>query len=283
MAQFHVDKPANFLEVREALTLSTWMYYFGKGQETATNVAFNYGFGPNNVPPHYVDDMVKEHMDSNILIDHFVSDPGCGLTMAIFFANKKIYVAFGGVEYRELKDFFSPVQTAQDDLGNDIRVHHGFNFILQKHMTGIMTALRGIQTRHAGAEIVITGHGLGGALSTLMGYYAAKDMPKSTIRVVSFAAPRVGNDAFRRAHDNMANLTHTRVVNKRDISVTMWVDDATYAQVGNFVVHLTGKNVVNHYHRYSYPEGFFSVAKCFNLADHFCIGYWSNLENRPEW
>lgn len=46
-------------------------------------------------------------------------------------------------------------------------------------------------------SLTITGHSLGGALGLLNAYEAAKNFPGLPISVVSFAAPRVGNIAFR--------------------------------------------------------------------------------------
>ncbi|XP_057763942.1 phospholipase A1-Igamma1, chloroplastic [Salvia miltiorrhiza] len=46
-------------------------------------------------------------------------------------------------------------------------------------------------------SLTITGHSLGGALGLLNAYEAAKNFPTLPISVLSFAAPRVGNIAFR--------------------------------------------------------------------------------------
>ncbi|XP_051125333.1 phospholipase A1-Igamma1, chloroplastic [Andrographis paniculata] len=46
-------------------------------------------------------------------------------------------------------------------------------------------------------SLTITGHSLGGALALLNAYEAARNFPELPISVISFAAPRVGNIAFR--------------------------------------------------------------------------------------
>ncbi|CAA3008255.1 phospholipase A1-Igamma1, chloroplastic [Olea europaea subsp. europaea] len=46
-------------------------------------------------------------------------------------------------------------------------------------------------------SLTITGHSLGGALALLNAYEAAKNFLSLQINVISFAAPRVGNVAFR--------------------------------------------------------------------------------------
>ncbi|KAH6790182.1 alpha/beta-Hydrolases superfamily protein [Perilla frutescens var. frutescens] len=65
-------------------------------------------------------------------------------------------------------------------------------------------------------SLTITGHSLGGALGLLNAYEAAKNFPGLAISVVSFAAPRVGNIAFRDELYQMGVKT-LRVTLKQDV------------------------------------------------------------------
>ncbi|PIN03086.1 putative lipase [Handroanthus impetiginosus] len=65
-------------------------------------------------------------------------------------------------------------------------------------------------------SLTITGHSLGGALGLLNAYEAAKNFPGLPIAVVSFAAPRVGNIAFRDELYQMGVKT-LRVTLKQDV------------------------------------------------------------------
>ncbi|KAL1560481.1 phospholipase A1-Igamma1, chloroplastic-like [Salvia divinorum] len=65
-------------------------------------------------------------------------------------------------------------------------------------------------------SLTITGHSLGGALGLLNAYEAAKNFPALPISVLSFAAPRVGNIAFRDELYQMGVKT-LRVTLKQDV------------------------------------------------------------------
>lgn len=77
----------------------------------------------------------------------------------------------------------------------------------------------------------MTGHSLGGALSTLCGFYAAADdalvsllPPGKPIRVLSFASPYVGNCKFLlafQALERCRRLQHLRVAYEKDVVTLM--------------------------------------------------------------
>lgn len=72
-------------------------------------------------------------------------------------------------------------------------------------------------------KLYLTGHGLGGAIATLFGYYCASSDSKHQlplpITIVSVASPRVGNLAFARSFtelESRASLRHLRIANHKD-------------------------------------------------------------------
>lgn len=76
-----------------------------------------------------------------------------------------------------------------------------------------------------GCQLFITGHSLGGALSTLFGFYAAiddeiVDLSSGPVVVYSIASPFVGNWKFRMAFQELERrkrLQHLRIANFEDM------------------------------------------------------------------
>jgi hypothetical protein len=90
------------------------------------------------------------------------------------------------------------------------RVHQGFLTSLEKLRTlGAFDEVnRQLQLTGPGAQLLITGHSKGGALASLaaLRFSANNQLPS---RVISFAAPRVGDRAFADVYNN-ARIVHTR-------------------------------------------------------------------------
>jgi hypothetical protein len=121
-----------------------------------------------------------------------------------------------------------------------VSIHQGFytylfgtskNNPVSKYRT-ILGHLKRLLDAHGGYRIRVSGHSLGGALSTLFSFHAACDetLPKP-VTCVSFASPRVGNLEFGHAHQECevtGRLRSIRVANDRDL-VTMVPDRLAYA------------------------------------------------------
>jgi hypothetical protein len=90
------------------------------------------------------------------------------------------------------------------------RVHQGFLGSLESLRTlGALDEVnRQLQAVGPGAPLLITGHSKGGALASLaaLRFWAKNQMPS---RVITFAAPRVGDRAFADVYNN-APIVHTR-------------------------------------------------------------------------
>mmetsp|Transcript_21041 Transcript_21041/g.49894 ORF Transcript_21041/g.49894 Transcript_21041/m.49894 type:complete len:567 (+) Transcript_21041:118-1818(+) len=104
------------------------------------------------------------------------------------------------------------------------KTHAGRNGSTKSKGEEIVGMLRGLLARpeHAGYSVVITGHSLGGSLSTLFAYRCAlfDDFDDTTVTNVSFASPYVGDADFR---DNFVELErkckikHLRMANYQDV------------------------------------------------------------------
>ena len=85
-------------------------------------------------------------------------------------------------------------------------VHRGFLSIYSSLREVILGKLRGLDTD----EIIVTGHSLGGGLTTLCAYDLCHSLPAETIVSLSFNAPRAGNEAFARDFNRcLADQTYT--------------------------------------------------------------------------
>lgn len=127
---------------------------------------------------------------------------------------KRICVVFRGSE--SFRDWRYNLMIRKKQVSGDIYLHEGFYKHLVNDYEKITTTLKKVMKRKKGYEIIITGHSLGGALSTIYGYFLSKEISQN-ITIISFASPRVGNQGFKNAFNAQNNIKHYRITNKRDI------------------------------------------------------------------
>lgn len=129
-------------------------------------------------------------------------------------------------------EWYEDLQRKLEPIGNGkAKVEHGFLSIYtskddstrynkssasQQVMTEVKKLVNFYRERGEEVSLTLTGHSLGGALSLLNAYEAASTIPNLPISVISFGAPRVGNNAFRDElyHKGVKTL---RVVVKQDL------------------------------------------------------------------
>ena len=85
---------------------------------------------------------------------------------------------------------------------------------------------------HPGFKVYVTGHSLGGALSTLFAFSSAADsrMPKP-VTCINIASPKVGGLSFRRAYHTLEQegaLRSLRIANHKDL-VTLLPDSESFS------------------------------------------------------
>lgn len=128
------------------------------------------------------------------------------------------------------------MQNKLEPIGRgDAKVEHGFLSIYtskrdstryNKHSASeqVMLVLHKLvdfyRTKGEHLSLTITGHSLGGALAVLNAYESAVHFPAIPVTVISFAAPRVGNIAFR-DEVYQKGVKTLRVTVKQDL-VTRW-------------------------------------------------------------
>ncbi len=111
---------------------------------------------------------------------------------------------------------------------DDVMVHRGFqNALFGQNITGIVEDKvlelcgGGESSNGAGeaeAEVIVTGHSLGGANAHITGAFLANKYPNMKITVINFGCPRLGNNAFKSwTEETLTNLSVWRFVYRADI------------------------------------------------------------------
>lgn len=187
--------------------------------------------------------------------------------------NKRITVVFRGSESRS--DWYYDLSLLKVKLQDDVYVHSGFYNQLHKEGTyeKIKDEIVSLLEEHPDYKVFITGHSLGGALSTLFGYELSKIITE-TITVISFASPRVGNSYFRKHFDEQDNLNHYRISNEKDVVTA--VPMINYQHVG-INISLNNKNF-EIFENYSYNTWLkFSLFYCWKVSEHNMDLYYERL------
>lgn len=191
--------------------------------------------------------------------------------------NKKRYsIIFRGSE--GFMDWLYDLLIVKSHLKDDIYVHKGFykQLMHNETFTRIKEFVKKISEKNPDWEWFISGHSLGGALSTLAGYFFACYFPHKKWTVISLASPRVGNEAFKRSFERKNNLRHYRICNHRDIvtSIPMW----GYYHVGHNLHYDASTSKWNDYG--SFPEVTYALYRCWSPGDHSCMEYVKRLRTK---
>jgi len=268
----------------------------------ATLLVYNYGenFQMKNkeeTVEEFVSELNEEHefenlqMDSvkkNVLVElaqnvpagkifKFINDPDTDIQVGIAISEVKqiITVVFRGSE--SMLDWYYDLMVFKHKLKDDIYVHSGFYKQLTSNCVyeELVKNIRLVLEEHPNYDIYVTGHSLGGALSTLFGYMLASRV-ENNINVVSFASPRVGNYAWKKSFEETKNLTHYRVTNKRDIVTAFpmykYYHVGTNIQLSNEKYKIYKDSSVRKW----YSETFFT---CWSVSEHNCELYYKRMNN----
>ena len=169
----------------------------------------------------------------------WISDDETDLQVGVTLSEgkKRISVVFRGSESRS--DWYYDFMIVKSALSMDcltksppVNVHSGFVAQLTKNgvYTSLVDTVKKLILEHPDYEICVTGHSLGGALSTLFGFMISHEI-NNKVTVTSFASPRVGDWEWKKAFEAKSNLYHYRVTNQRD-AITA-VPMINYYHVGN--------------------------------------------------
>ena len=208
----------------------------------------------------------------------FISDKTTDIQVGITISetNKRICVVFRGSESKSdwYYDFMILKRKILHDTYADVHVHSGF--YRQLHDTGvyekIVVTLKTLLHEHPDYDIYITGHSLGGALCTLFGFELSHEIDNH-VSIVSFASPRVGNQAFKDAFDSKQNLEHYRITNDRD--VITGTPMVLFKHVGKNIAICDEKCEL--FENYEYGWYKYSLFNCYSVGDHDVDLYYKRL------
>ncbi len=150
--------------------------------------------------------------------EHFSGDSLNGMVPIAFIATSgsAIYVVFRGTV--TISEWISDATLSQvnyTDVANGGKTETGFTAVYDSIRQAIMQKVTSLAAAGSYTTLYITGHSLGGALSTL----AAPDLAAHTSFnhpiVYTFAGPRAGDPTFASVYNN-AIATSWRVVNTND-------------------------------------------------------------------
>jgi len=207
----------------------------------------------------------------------FINDPETDIQVGIAVSEgkKRITVVFRGSE--SMLDWYYDLMVFKQQLKDNIYVHSGFytqltsNFVYEELVKNINLILE----EHPDYDIYVTGHSLGGALSTLFGYMLASRVVNN-VNVVSFASPRVGNYEWKKSFEETTNLTHYRVTNKRDIVTAFpfykYYHVGTNIQLSDEKYKIYKDDSVRKW----YSETFFT---CWSPSEHNCELYYKRMND----
>jgi len=134
---------------------------------------------------------------------------------------KEIVVAFRGTS--GLQDAIIDMRnklvawTSEGSQGcSGCKVHQGFQQQWNAVQSAVLSKLRSLVAANPDYTILVTGHSLGGALSTLAGVSIERAFPGGRVRGIGFASPRVGNGPFAEFVNNAFGNRYARVTHTAD-------------------------------------------------------------------
>lgn len=153
-------------------------------------------------------------------------------------ALKTILISFTGTFFFnqwESDLLFSQVPpTRLNNYQSGVEIHQGFYDIYLSIREQLLEELKKLQANNP-EQLIISGHSLGGGLSTIATFDLATSTPKPVN--YTFASPRVGNLDFSKRY-NSFNINTQRVFNTSDV-----VPDLPPPVLRNFIYEHVGTNI----------------------------------------
>lgn len=155
------------------------------------------------------------------LDDVRVKESNTGTQGFLAYNNDLVVIAFRGTE--DFKDWISNAQVWENKINKTpncdqtVRVHEGFYRAIKSVTKDGRLFARIAELQQTGRKFYITGHSLGGALSTLMAYFSAENQAISVEGVYTYGQPPIGDSEFRQCYEAQLLEKTFRFVNHKDV------------------------------------------------------------------
>ncbi|RXK35602.1 hypothetical protein M231_07132 [Tremella mesenterica] len=143
-------------------------------------------------------------------------------------SNTTITIAISGTNVSSPKSYAidldfpkTQVDVAVFPGADGAEVHQGFYSAFQRIALVVGPLVQGAVTGGGVDNVIVTGHSLGGALSQLMATYLQKILPQINVTTITFASPRVGNQAW-------ANYVDTTEIGNNSRHIINYADDVPH-------------------------------------------------------
>jgi len=172
------------------------------------------------------------------------------------------------------------------------KVHNGFQDslfdnedIIYEVEDAIKSILDDSEFQGDKSRIYVTGHSLGGALAQVCATYLASVNPDINVKMISFGAPRVGNENFAEWANELPNLSAWRFVNDWDTIPRTPLNSQGYSHAGHLMDMKTGR--CSAYYRQGGGSGYAGVYDSWyysglNPTDHFIGNYRRIIRNKQD-
>lgn len=268
----------DFEIIKELLSLSTLVYNLGIDLNFIKDSSNNFDLNSIDISKLQISKLRKKQLleviseSPNAQLYKFYDLPsGNQVGITISHIKKRISFVFRGSN--EIMDWIHNFLICKKEIKKDCYVHLGFYKSLTSNnlLNNLTTDIKILTENYQDYEIFITGHSLGGGLSTLFGYIIS-DIIDKNITIITYASPRIGNYQWCNDFNCKKNLRLYRIVNKCD-TVTA-IPYIYFYHVGNYI-HIDENNMIfTEFDKFNDKN---NIIKSYNPLDHFIENYYENL------
>jgi hypothetical protein len=155
----------------------------------------------------------------------------CGVYVDKDIQSKTIYIAFSGSDSKV--DWIRTNFNVDTEMYGRGKVHKGFMNAWKSIQSQVWTKVSNVMLRQGGSgKVVVCGHSLGGAMATLASmdlFDASEKKYQDSMRVITFASPKVGDVSFRDMFNARIPVS-VRVVNVYDPIPNMNINDFVHVK-----------------------------------------------------
>ncbi|KAK7038707.1 hypothetical protein VNI00_010591 [Paramarasmius palmivorus] len=164
-------------------------------------------------------------------------------------ALKTVIVGHQGTDFSKIEAALTDADIILESLDSTlfpgvpsgVKVHSGFKDEHAKTAATILSNVQKALTQNSATSVTVVGHSLGAALALLDSIYLPLHLPAgTTVKMIGYGMPRVGNSSFATYVDSHATVTH--INNKQDIVPILPGRFLGFAHP-NGEVHITDSNV----------------------------------------